>query len=426
MSDRSDPVRDRFRLDLEQQKKQAKDLCRALRAGDPAAADRVRAHHPRPANALAQPRLADAQLVIARERGVPSWPRLKAHIEGMDRARAAMAAARGAPDADRVTLHLRCGSDIAATLQDAGFTGTFLEYADPFGQGPVTAAPDWLAQRARFLTEAYGERRVGSFDACLAQRQQEEDRLAAAARDAERVVLWVEHDSYDQLALIRWLALFAQAGAPRILELVAVNHFPGSTRFIGLGQLPPEAMRLLWAARRPVTAAQLALGKETWDALRLPEPHALVAIMRSGTPDLPDLAPALHRHLRELPSTSNGLSLTGQLALEILAEESRSIGRAFHVLQERDPLPWLGDLMFLHVVEAMARAREPVFDLGPEPPPEAWHRRRLAITETGREVLRGARDFLALDPPARWVGGVEIRPRAPAWRWDEASRGAVR
>lgn len=70
---------------LEQQKKQARELLEGARARDPAALERFRAHHPRlgALPAAQWPRLAlhDAQLVLAREYGFPSWPQLKAHID---------------------------------------------------------------------------------------------------------------------------------------------------------------------------------------------------------------------------------------------------------------------------------------------------------------------------------------------------------
>lgn len=66
---------------LEQQRKRARELLLAARAEDPAALRRFRQHHPRFA-AGSTLRLADAQLVIAREFGFPSWPRLVAHIRG--------------------------------------------------------------------------------------------------------------------------------------------------------------------------------------------------------------------------------------------------------------------------------------------------------------------------------------------------------
>jgi ankyrin repeat protein len=63
---------------LEQLRKQAKDLLRAHRAGDPDAAARVAAHHPEPHEPL---KLTGAQLVVAREHGFASWPRLRAYVE---------------------------------------------------------------------------------------------------------------------------------------------------------------------------------------------------------------------------------------------------------------------------------------------------------------------------------------------------------
>lgn len=71
MADRHLPVRP----NLEQLRHQAKDLLRAYRAADPDAAAEFEAHHPRsvPSDGA---KLADAQLVLARAYGVPSWPRL--------------------------------------------------------------------------------------------------------------------------------------------------------------------------------------------------------------------------------------------------------------------------------------------------------------------------------------------------------------
>ncbi|MDE3131078.1 MAG: ankyrin repeat domain-containing protein [Acidobacteriota bacterium] len=72
---------------LEQLKKGAKSFQRAVRAGDPGAAAVVREFHPRLAAAAAGSAelngftRADAQLVVARQFGFASWPRLKAHLE---------------------------------------------------------------------------------------------------------------------------------------------------------------------------------------------------------------------------------------------------------------------------------------------------------------------------------------------------------
>ena len=69
--DRHFPVRP----NLEQLRHQAKDLLRAVKQDDPSAIALVRKHHPK-LIAPAEAKLADAQLVLARSYGLPSWPRL--------------------------------------------------------------------------------------------------------------------------------------------------------------------------------------------------------------------------------------------------------------------------------------------------------------------------------------------------------------
>lgn len=375
-----------FRLNFEQQGKRAKDLLKAAKAGDAAALARFTT---RP------PKLAEAQFLIARELRFDNWVHLKRHITAMARERAAAAQGGAAIlDADLRTLHIRCGSDIRTTLQSAGFHGDFYEHSHPYSSDPVPAdLPDFA-----------------SYD---------------------RVVIWSEGDVHDQLVLVRLLAHYATHARPPHLELVNSGDFPGGTRFIGLGQLPPEALRLLWAERDAVTAPQLVLGAGAWRALMSPDPRALAAIMRGGTPALPLLAPALHRHLRELPDARAGLSLTQTLVLEALAGQDLSLNRLFGRLNVvTDPLPGQGDLQMRDRVLPMGEVREPLFTRRPgvdssgnaRPP---WTD-VLTITDLGRAVLRGEADFQNLKPRPRWVGGVRIAAGEPDWRWDEQQRDAIR
>ena len=408
-----------FRLNFEQQRKRAKDLLRAVRAGDSAARRRVGdALAPRVPDAAAL-KLTDAQFAIARELGFASWRDLRAHVIAQAAAREAIAQRGPAIDADMPTLHIRCGSDIKGELEAARFSGDFLEVWDPFPVGPVTDAPDWIPQRARFHADT-GTATDLDYDLFVAELTAADRRLAASAERYERVVIWTEHDSHDQLSLIRCLAHYARTLPPRVLELISVNHFPGSRRFIGLGQLPPEAMWMLWNRREVIDAERLSLGDAAWAALTSDDPRALAGIVRTRTPELPHLGPALHRHLQELPASVNGLSLTQSLLLQILSRQPATIGDMWRILQaELEPLPFLGDTMFLHILDDMGRANPAVYERAVLDPDRPFSD-RLTITQTGQEVLRGVTDWLSLHPPVRWLGGVRIDPSTPNWRWDEA------
>lgn len=407
-----------FRLNLEQQRKRAKALLRGWRAGDPAALARLQAQATGP---LPAARLSEAQRVVARELGLPSWPRLTAHVAAMQRALAGIGEGGPAPDAAVPTLHLRCGSDIRGTLQAAGFAGDFLEYSDPLCQGPVLPGENWLEHRAGFLAQRYGAgtgRSAGDIAADLAAAERG---LAAAAARYPRIVLWFEHDSYDQLILARCLAQFAQT-PPARLELVAAAGYPGSVRFIGLGQMPPEALRLLWRQRVVLGSPALQAGQTAWALLRAADPRPLAAFAAGGTPALPQLARGLQRHCQEFPWTGDGLGLTERLLLQILAERPRRLGEAYATLMmEREPLPWLTDLMILAIAQDLRAAATPLLEGQFTGEDRSWPQEWLRLTPAGAAVLDGRADWQSLAPPARWLGGTA----AAGWRWDPAAARLV-
>ena len=207
MTDRTADAYAAFRLNLEQQHKRAKDLLKAARAGDADALRRLRAAG---FSSPAAPKLAQAQHCIARELRFKSWADLKRHIGEMERARRGLAAA--ALDGDCRTMHIRCGTDFLRELREAGLHGDFNAHLNPYLQGPVTDTPDWLERRARFIADTMGFYQPLDYATVLEGARAEERRLAAASRDYERVVLWLEHDRYDQFVLLRCLAWFAQHG----------------------------------------------------------------------------------------------------------------------------------------------------------------------------------------------------------------------
>src|ERR1700722_8677037 len=323
-----------FRLNFEQQGKRAKELLRAARQGEPEALTRFRS----------QPKLAEAQYLIARELRFDNWAALKRHITEMTLAREAMNAS--VLDGDLRTLHIRCGHDLQESLKEAGFRGDYYVDIYPYLFGPVREGPGYLEQRARHIVDCYGNQ----FDPPLEYEGQlrgleDKERELHDSPDYERVVLWFEHDVTDQLSLIHLLGHYARHRRPLRLELVNIGDFPGAGRFTGLGELPPEALRMLWTTRKAVSAPQLGSGLAAWQALVSPDPRLLAAMVRRGTHALPLLDPALHRHLRELPSIVNGLSLTEELALTLIAEPlphwggAALLSRIYWHMQETDPLP---------------------------------------------------------------------------------------
>ncbi len=94
--------------DLEQLKRQAKELLQAFAAGYAEATVEVNARY-RAADASTFA-LHDAQLVIARSYGFESWPKLKAYVDGVTIRR--LADAVGANDLTRVRSMLKARPEL--------------------------------------------------------------------------------------------------------------------------------------------------------------------------------------------------------------------------------------------------------------------------------------------------------------------------
>ena len=85
-------------------------------------------------------------------------------------------------------------------------------------------------------------------------------------------------------------------------------------------------------------------------------------------------------------------------------------------MQTDDPLPYLGDMMFWHVLNNMGNATTPLFDITPPPAhtpqptskPIPWPDRMLTLTSTGQNILNGSLSFLDVYTGKRWVGGIGI------------------
>lgn len=317
-------------------------------------------------------------------------------------------------------LHIRCGHDIEESLRAAGIPGDYLAYADPVCQGPTPAAlegAEWIDVRAAFIEQAYGEPAATARAQLSAMQHQLEQ-----VRDHSEVVLWFEHDLFDQAILARLCAWCAprDLGHTRV-SLVTLDAHPSIERFIGLGSLRPEQLSALFPSRIPVTDDMILAGERAWAALRRSDPTSLAELAAGPRTALPFLRGAIRRHLRELPWTSDGLGMSERLFLRAVDEGARTAGAAFRRAQDHEPAPWMGDVMGYHVMATLAAGEHPLLTLETPWPAdaEAFAEAGVAITPQGREVLAGRRDAVAVRGIDRWVGGIQLRGRTARWRWDE-------
>jgi hypothetical protein len=229
----------------------------------------------------------------------------------------------------------------------------------------------------------------------------------------DELVLWYEHDLFDQLNLIQLLAwLGQQIGqqplAGKRVSLICIGSFPGRDHFKGLGQLTPAEIAPLLDTRQPVTAAQYALAARAWDAFRASDPRALDAATREDLSALPFLAAALRRHLEEFPWTTDGLSRTERHLMQLAAAGPIAFTDAFARIHDGETAFYIADLSLAALIERLAATSPPLVASG----------NAIALTDTGRAVLAGEIDRVSHCGIDRWLGGVHLQGRCATWRWN--------
>ena len=319
-------------------------------------------------------------------------------------------------------LHVTNGDSAGERIRAAGIEGEIMAWQDVLHEGPLPAgldAAELRAERARWLA-ACGWGEAEEIEARLLAR---DERLAAARDAGEEIVLWFEHDLFDQLQLLQILDALDGAGG---VHTVLTDRF--------LGDMDPAWLAQLFPRREPLEPAQLALAEHAWAAVRAPEPSELQAMLAIHAGALPHLGAALRRLLEELPAVGDGLSRTERQALAALAGGARTPVEVLHACAAAEDAAFLGDTWLWRRLAELGGGQRPLVrrqdgdPLG-EPPPvsseEGFATIALELTGDGRAVLAGEADRADLVPVDRWVGGIHLHGPRPAWRWDRAAGRAV-
>jgi len=299
-------------------------------------------------------------------------------------------------------VHVCNGDSTADTLSLADLPGEIRVWADALDQGPLLAVGD--AEHYRMRGEFWASR--GGSAADHAQQLATWDKGVDEAAAADELILWFEHDLFDQLALARLLSRLSRRGLPKTLTIVSIDRHPDVPNFIGFAQLKPEQLAELWARRTPLSRDAIDEAVTAWIAITSTDPRALPFLVRR-VKALPFLAGALERHLEELPDPTSGMSRTERQLLAAVARGEASLTSSVQAVDPRYPIT---DVVLQHT---LATFKTLGFTDG------------TAVTALGRQALAGAIDRVHEQGIDEWRGGVHLTGRGPVWRWESRERRLV-
>lgn len=300
------------------------------------------------------------------------------------------------------TLHVTNGDAVVYLFKKAGVVGTHLPWRDVLHEGPVASGVS-LEQLSRVRGEYLATRGFGS-PIKLLHDFATRDATFRRAPEFSEIILWFEHDLYDQLQLLQIL-----------VELDAMQLEPGRVSLVQsdayLGTMTADELMALYPRRKTVTDALFEQARLAWDAVCAPQPDALLTSSTRDVQALPHLRGALHRLCQEFPWTGDGLSRSQRHTLQAVAGGAAPPDELFRRAQSREEAPFLGDLAFAAILRDLQADVSPLVE-GEEG--------AFELTARGRSALGSGEDWLHTLPVDRWIGGAHLTSEH-LFRWDDAA-----
>lgn len=298
------------------------------------------------------------------------------------------------------SLHITNGDSVLHTWKKGGLPGTQLAWKDVLHEGPVPGGLP-LRELSRVRADYLASR--GHGNAIRIHRDFEKrDAQIDRAESFDEIVLWFEHDLYDQLQLLQILHVLRERnlGSGRV-EMIHSDQY--------LGMLQPDELMALYPKRRFLTDSTASAAARAWDAFTASDPEALARSADGKFPGLPFMRDALRRMCEEFPWTENGLSRSQKHILDSCAQGARRREELFKRSQAREEASFMGDSSCYAAIADLAAAPAPLLA-------ELEH--GYEVTVLGRRILTGDADWLEHQPLDRWIGGTHLRS-GKHWRWDE-------
>ena len=233
------------------------------------------------------------------------------------------------------------------------------------------------------------------------------DRTLQDFRKHQDVVLWFEHDLYDQLQLLQLLDWFEQQDLEGInLDLVQIDSYPGVRPFYGLGQLSGPQLARLFPMRKRVTHAQRSIATEAWRAFRAEDPTDLAAIAQQKFDEMPFLAAALRAFLKSIHGPAMGFPA---LSASYCRRRQQASARSRKFILSRASRKMCPGATCQFICGSRGSTA------GPNPALIESPKNEFTITDAGRQLLEGKADWIKLQGGVdRWLGGVHLAAISPS------------
>ena len=300
-------------------------------------------------------------------------------------------------------LNIVNGDVTVEIIKRANINGDFLPWRDFLHEGPVpqTVSIEQLSKiRAKFIHE----QGFGSLKK-IEKEFQERDEVLKKYHHYQKIILWFEHDLYDQLQLLQVLSWFQSNNCDNSkLSLICTNNY--------LGECSSTQIKKLLNYEEQISKEHLLLAQKAWLAFTEPTPMAWFKLLYEDLHLFPFLRDAVIRMLEEYPNTRNGLSRSEYQALLAISKGITHPNKIFQNCQNNEKQKFMGNVIFWKILDNFIENRL----ISSQENGQVLH-----ITLLGQQILKGEINYLHIKPIRRWIGGTKLT-NDNVWCWNIKKR----
>jgi hypothetical protein len=218
------------------------------------------------------------------------------------------------------------------------------------------------------------------------------------------VILWFEHDLFDQLQLLQILTTLEEMHLePGRISVIQSDHY--------LEAMTVDEISPLVRKRRTATDAIFRSARRNWERFTSHSAHDLFAGAGEDAIGLPFLRAALRRLCEEYPWTHDGLSRSQRQALHSVAQGAAKEHEIYIRAQAREEASFMAERAFLLLLQDLRAGEGALLESDSD---------ISDLTSLGRRIVAGDGDWLEHRSIDRWIGGVRLYGKDLV-RWDDDS-----
>lgn len=295
-------------------------------------------------------------------------------------------------------LHIVSGTTVINVMKQEKLTGDFLAWQDFLHIGPIPKSFS-LQQLSKIRAYFLSEHRYATLNKAL-KTFEYRNNILENHKNYKKIILWFELDLYDQLQLLQVLDWFETYRSVEVeVTLVLTNRHFAEYSF-------QEFQEALFH-EETMTNKHFELAKKAWSSFSNATPLSWFKLLNEPNSNLLSLKNSIQRLLEEYPNTMNGLSRTAhQALLTISKNEKKQKTDIFMESQKQEKQPFIADIIFWEILDDFVEYKLIIKKSN-----------NIYITDLGKDILNGKKNWIAIKNIDHWIGGVHLS-NDNLWCWN--------